>query len=285
MKKFFACLAVLCLATLLCSCGKKEATSEQVSQPSEKKAAQTIVDKIKAAGKMTVYTNPEFPPYEYLGANKTVVGAEIDIVNRIAEKLGVKAEIVSAEFDSIIGVIQAQKADLGASGFTITEERGKLVTFSIPFVDSVQYIIIPEDSPIKVVEDLAGKKIGGQNGTTGFLICEDAINKGLLKGTGAEMKSYNTAPDAVVAMKNGRVDAVVIDELVAVSLAKKNPGYQAIPLVNREGAGLMEVEKFGMIVAKGNEALLDVVNATITEMQADGSLAEAILAHTEASSK
>ena len=114
---------------------------------------------------------------------------------------------------------------------------------------------------------------------------EDCLREGILKDKGAIAKAFNNAPDATVALVSGQLDAVVIDELVAISLAKKNPGYQAIPLVNREGAGLMEVEKFGMIVAKGNEALLDVVNATITEMQADGSLAEAILAHTEASSK
>ncbi len=270
MKKSLMTLSAFVLAALMVSgCGKKQSGG--------------IMESIKAEGKIVVYTNPEFPPYEYLGANKEIVGAEIDIVNKIAEKLGVKAEIVSAEFDSIIGTVFTGKADLGASGFTINDERKQKVSFSDPFVTSVQYLIIPEESNIKTVEDLAGKKIGGQNGTTGFLMIEDAVNKGILKGKGASVSSYNNAPDAVVAMANSRVDAVVIDELVAISLAKKTHGFIAIPLVKADGQGLDAPEEFGMIVAKGNEALLDVVNEVIAEMKADGSLAEAIIEHNEIS--
>lgn len=244
------------------------------------KAANRL-EAIKAAGKIVVYTNPEFPPYEYLGANQEIVGSEIDIVNRIAAKIGVKAEIVSAEFDSIIGTVVTGKADLGASGFTINDERKEMVDFSDPFVSSVQYLIIADNSPIKTVEDLAGKKVGGQNGTTGFLMVEDAVNKGILKGTGAEVKSYNNAPDAMVSMVSGQLDAVVIDELVAISLARKNAGYKAIPMVKQDGAGLDVPEEFGMIVAKGETELVKVINEVIAEMREDGSLVESMEKHNE----
>lgn len=259
MKNFLTLpLAALLCCALLAGCGKKQTVSR--------------LDAIKAAGKIVVYTNPEFPPYEYLGANGQVVGAEIDLVNAIAEELGVKAEIVSAEFDSIIGTVITGKADMGASGFTITEERAKSVDFSIPFVRSVQYLILPENSPIKTVEDLAGKKVGGQQGTTGLMMIENSIRDGLLKDTGAVAKAFNNAPDATVAMVSGQVDAVVIDELVALSLAKKNPGYKAIPMVKADGNGLEEPEEFGIIIAKGCPELLEVINKVIDECRMNGSM-------------
>lgn len=267
MLKMSACFmaAALAACVTLSSCSK-----------------QSTMEKIKATGEMVVYTNPEFPPYEYLGANKEIVGAEIDLVHKIAEKLGVKVNIVASEFDAILMTVETGKADMGASGFTINEERKKKVDFSIPFVSSVQYLIVAENSPIKTVEDLKGKKIGGQNGTTGFLMCEDAVNKGLLMDSGAEMKSYNNAPDAVVAMKEGKVDAVVIDDLVAKSLATKNPGYKAIPLVTADGAGLDAPEEFGIMIAKGNEDLLQVINEVIEECKANGFIEQQLLKHNEA---
>lgn len=243
-----------------------------------------IVQQIKDKGKMVVYSNPEFPPYEYIGENGAVVGAEIDIINKVAEKLGVKAELVSAEFDSIIGSVTTGKADVGASGFTINDERKQKVVFSDPFVVSLQYLIIPENSPYKTIEDLAGKKIGGQNGTTGFMMVEDAISKGVLKGTNTEACSYNNAPDAVVAMKANQIDAVVIDELVAKSLAAKNAGYKAIEMVKADGKGLDLPEEFGIIVNKGNEELIAVINEVIAEMKAEGAIDAAILKHQEITS-
>ena len=246
---------------------------------------QTVLEKVKQSGKIVVYTNPEFPPYEYLGKDGQIVGAEIDIVNKIAAKLGVKAEIVNSEFDSILMTVATGKADIGASGFTINDERKQKVDFSKPFVVSVQYLIVPEASAIKVVEDLAGKKIGGQSGTTGFLMIEDAINKddGVLKGKNTEAKAYNTAPDAVVAMKEGKLDAVVIDDLVAKSLTAKNPGLKCFEMVKADGKGLDAPEEFGIMAAKGNEDLLAIINEVIDEMKADGSWDAALKAHQAAS--
>jgi len=267
MKKTLSVLiATILAAAFLTGCFGKKKDGHFTSQ-------------IKAKGKIVVYTNPEFPPYEYMGANGQIEGAEIEMVKKIAEKLGVKAEFVSAEFDSIIGSVTTGKADLGASGFTINDERKQVVSFSIPFVVSVQYLIIPENSPIKTVEDLAGKKIGGQNGTTGFMMVEDCINKGILKGTNTVAKSYNNAPDAVVAMRAGQVDAVVIDDLVAKSLAKRNPGFKAIEMLTKEGKGLDLPEEFGLMVNKGNEDILVICNDVISEMRANGSLEEIINKH------
>ena len=272
MKKFFAlCLAALAVCVLMSSCKKSGPKSR--------------LEAIRAAGKIVVYTNPEFPPYEYLGDGAIISGSEIELVNFIADKIGVKAEIISAEFDSIIGTVTTGKADMGASGFTITEERGKLVDFSVPFIRSVQYLILPEDSPIKCVEDLAGKKIGGQQGTTGLIMVEDCIREGILKDKGAVAKQFNNAPDATVALVSGQLDAVVIDELVAISLAKKNPGYKAIPMVKADGEGLQAPEDFGIIIAKGCPELLAIINAAIVEARETGLMAEWQAKHTAASAQ
>ncbi len=273
MKKFFAlCLAAVAVCALMSGCSKKS-------------GSQSRLEAIRAAGKIVVYTNPEFPPYEYLGEAGIIAGSEIDLVNFIADKIGVKAEFVSAEFDSIIGTVTTGKADMGASGFTITEERGQIVDFSIPFIRSVQYLILPENSAIKCVEDLAGKRIGGQQGTTGLTMIEDCLREGILKDKGAIAKAFNNAPDATVALVSGQLDAVVIDELVAISLAKKNPGYKAIPMVKADGEGLQAPEDFGIIIAKGCPELLAIINDAISEARESGLMAEWQAKHTAASAQ
>jgi len=261
-------VAAMMAAMVLSSCGGKK---------------QTLMEKIQAKGTIDVYTNPEFPPYEYLGTDGEISGSEIDLVKRIAQRLGVKANFVSSEFDTILMSVVQGKADMGASGFTINEERKQKVDFSVPFEVSVQYIIVPVGSPIKTIEDLAGKKVGGQQGTTGVLMLEDAVNKGILMDKGTEIKVYNTAPDAVVAMGEKKVEGVVIDKLVAMSLAAKNPGTVAFPLVSVDGKGLGEAEEFGIMLAKGNEDLMTIVNEVILEMKATGAIDELTLKHQEAS--
>jgi len=255
-KQLFGVLAAVVLAaTFVAGCGKNSSGQ---------------LDAIKKAGEISIFTNPTFPPYEFLGKDGAIVGVDIDIAQRVADKLGVKLNVKNAEFDGIIAAIASGKADMGISGFTINEERKQKVDFSVPYVDSVQYLILPEASPIKVLEDLAGKNIGGQQGTTGYLLVEDEINKGVLKDAGVTLKPYNNAPDAVVNLKEGRLAAVVIDELVAQQLAKNNPGYIAIPLKFKSGSPV--TEQFGVAIAKGNGALLEVVNEVIKGMLDDGSL-------------
>ena len=248
----------------------------------ERAQKQTLLEKIKQRGRIIVYTNPEFEPYEYLDKNGKIIGAEIDIVNRIARKLGVKAEIVNTEFDTILMAVVEGKADIGASGFTITEVRRKRVDFSKPFVVIRQNLIVPESSGIKVVEDLAGKRIGGQQGTTGLMMIEDAVSKGVLKGKNTEVKAYNNAPDAVIALKSGKLDAVVIDELVARLLTSRNSGLKCFEMLKTDGKCLEPPEEFGIMLPKGNDDLLAIINEVIDEMMADGSWEASVKVHFDA---
>lgn len=226
-------------------------------------AAESKVDAIKAVGKLTMYTNAEFPPYEFM-ENDEIVGVDVEIGKAIADKLGVTLDIQNAEFSGIVAAIATGKGDIGLSGITINDDRKTQVDFSTPYVDSVQYIIVPEDSTLSVMEDFAGLVIGGQTGTTGAMLVETEIAEGVLKDAGAEIKTYNSAPVAMQDLIAGRIAAVVIDELVAMSIADANEGYKAVPFAYKSGAPV--TEQFGVAVAKGNEDLLKVIDEAVQEM-------------------
>ena len=249
MKKII--IVLLAMVLVITGCGN---TSSKLAQ-------------IKSAGKLTVYTNAEFPPFEFMEGNE-IVGVDIEIAKAIASEIGVELEMQNANFDGIVASIASGKGDLGISGFTITDSRKEEVDFSIPYVDSVQYMIIPEGSDLSVLEDFEGKSVGAQLGTTGEMLVQDEIDDGVLTGKNAEVKPYQSAPLAMADLDIGRISAVVIDQLVAINLARENPGYVAIPLMFESGAPV--TEQFGVAVRKGQKELLDVVNKVVTDMVSKG---------------
>ncbi len=242
------------------------------------------LDQIKKSGEIVMYTNAEFPPYEYLGDDNNVAGVDVEIGQAIADSLGVKLKVQNTNFEGIVAGIASGKGDLGLSGITITAERKKEVDFSVPYVESVQYLVIPEDSDIETMEDLAGKTCGGQTGTTGFMLVDDEINgtngaAGVLKGKDATAKAYNSAPTAMLDLQAGRIQAVVIDELVAIELAKANPGYKAIPFKYEDGNPV--AEQFAVAVKKGNDDLLEAVNKVVQDLVDNGKIQEFIDKHAD----
>lgn len=224
------------------------------------------VKKIQEAGKLTVLTEPGFAPFEYIDAEGNIAGVDVEICNKIAEKLGVTLEMVSAEFDAIIPAVQTGKADLGAAGITATSERAKQVDFSVNYVDTGIYIIVPEGSPIASGDDIAaGVTVGVQRGTTSDLFVSD---------TDAEVTQFSTVPDAIVALQAGKLDAVVADELPALDAVTNNEG-----LVRLEEP--LTVEQYAIAVAKGNEDLMEIVNEVVNEMIESGEMEELISKHME----
>ncbi len=247
MKKIIALAlaALLCICTLaLTSCGEE------------------------TAKKLVVYTNAEFAPFEYVAGNE-VVGVDIDICKKIADKMGAELEIVNTGFDGIIAAIASGKGDLGASGFTINAERLEQVDFTVPYFNTTQYIIIPKGSEIKSVDDLAGKNVAVQIGTTGDLIITDMNLEGTV------ITRLNNANEGGQGLGT-KYDAVVIDEPTAKNIAAVN-GFDTVKV---EG---LEVESYGIAIKKGNTALLAVANEVINEMLEDGSLANSLDYHTDAS--
>lgn len=242
---------------------------------------------------LTVYTNAEFPPFEYLANNKPV-GVDMQIAQAIADELGMDLQIQNVKFDTILTSISSGKGDLGIAGITVTPERAESVDFSNNYATSTQYILYKDGANITTIEDLAGLKIGVQLGTTGDFIISDEINgvddeetgehqKGVLEGTGATVTQYNSAADAAVNMNTGKVDVVVIDKLPAEIVAGQYENFKTIELVYADGG--KTDESYAVAVKKGNKELLDTVNKVIDRLIDDGSIDKWIVEHTTKSSQ
>ncbi|MBR2994671.1 amino acid ABC transporter substrate-binding protein [Candidatus Saccharibacteria bacterium] len=232
-----------------------------------------------------VETNVPFAPFEFY-ENREIVGVDVDIVNHVAEKMNKTFQIKNVEFDVIIDNVEAGKiADAGAAGLTITPARSEKVNFTIPYYDSVQYVIYNREMPPSLRDDhvvweaLAGARLGSQIGSTGYLFIDDEIENGVLNGTGTTLKgidSHQLAADAILAHI---IDYAVADELAAQFIVEKNPGLQALPLyysgATREEDYPVE-ESYAIAVNRDKTELLEAFNEVLAEMltKNEGGLSE-----------
>ena len=245
------------------------------------------LDSIKESGKITMYTDPNFAPFEFLTNGTEVVGVDIEIAKAIAAELGVELEIKEAAFDSIILSLATGKGDMALSGFTITEKRKESVDFSTPYINSVQYLIIMKDAEELVLEDLAGKKVGVATGYTGQFLMEYEMEKdeeedytGVLFEKDTTLTEYKSAVDATLALTSGKIDAVVMDEYVAKNIAANNENVKVIPLKYSDGT--LAEEEYGVAIAKGNEDLLEKINAVVERLISEGKIEEWVVKFSEA---
>lgn len=211
--------------------------------------------------KLTMATNAEFPPYEYVEGDK-IVGIDAEIAALIADKLGMELEIVDVAFDSIIPGVQSGKYDMGMAGLTVNDERLEKVNFSTSYATGIQAVIVKEGSDIKSIDDLAGKKIGVQTSTTGDIYAtgdygEDAITR------------YDNGAVAVQALLAGKVDCVIIDNEPAKSYVAANEGLKVLDTE-------YTVEDYAICFAKENTELQEKVNGALEELIKDGSVKEVI---------
>jgi ABC-type amino acid transport substrate-binding protein len=212
-------------------------------------------------GILTMGTNAAFPPYEYYDGD-TIVGIDPEIAALIADELGMELEIIDMDFSSIVTSVQTGKIDIGMAGMTVDPDRLENVNFSDSYATGVQVIIVPEDSDIASVDDLEGKLIGTQEGTTGAQYCMDQY------GNDAVI-AYTNGATAVQALQQGKVDCVVIDQQPAIAFVDANEGLK---ILETEYA----VEDYAIAVAKENTDLLDKINAALAKFTEDGSI-QAIL--------
>ena len=217
---------------------------------------------VKAAGKVVMTTNAEFEPFEYKDGDE-IVGIDREIADKIAEKLGVELEISDIAFSSLIPSLNAGKADFIAAGMTATDERRKNVDFSKDYFNASQTIIVRTDSDSKGREDLNGKVVGVQEGTTGDVYCtnEDGSSDIAVK----EVRRFSKGMDAVSDLLSGRLDAVVIDDFPAQKLVEKNPDK----IMTLEEA--MTEETYAIAVPLGSD-LVDVINEVIDELNESGEM-------------
>lgn len=273
MKKVISILlAMIMVFALFTGCSSKGSSE----QPSDNNTNEAPVEETnnEKDNTLIMYTNAEFAPFEYFEGEK-VVGVDADIAQEIAKDLGKEVVIEHIDFDSLIPALVTGKADFVAAGMTITPEREEEVDFSIPYVESIQNIISKKDAEIKTMEELKGKKIGVQLGTTGDLAVTDAINKedGALYNTGAEVKTYANALEASQDLLTGRVDAVVIDKLPAEGIVNNNSDT----LVTVKFGEISEA--YGIAVEQGNTELLEAINKTLQRLLDEGKIEEFITSH------
>lgn len=237
--------------------------------------------KVQSAGKIVVYTDPNFPPFEFIGRDQAVIGVDIEIARAIAQELGVTLEIQEATFDSIITAIKAGRGDIAISGFTITDERKESVDFSIPYIESIQYLILLEtNETISTMESLAGRNIGVAKGYSGQFWIDDEIDEGgVLYGTNVTVMEYNNAMDATLDLRAGRIEVVVMDEYVAKNIVAASNGLKTIPLQYSNGE--LAAEEYGVMVAKGNEDLLEIINTVVSRLIAENKIAEWVVLFSE----
>ena len=240
-----------------------------------------------SAGPISVYTNAYFAPFEYYDGTD-ITGVDVDIMNKVGEKLGREVTYTNVEFATIIDTVSAGKlADVGAAGITITDARKEQVDFSDPYFTSVQYVVYPagtmtpdgKDGDVGYIlwDSLAGKKIGVQADTTGDIYVNGEITgedfDGLLKDTGASETRYDNAQLAVDAMGAGQVDVVVVDYLPASYIVEKNSGYECAALYYPGGEGEQPSpteEQYAICVTKGQDELLSAINEVLAELGEDG---------------
>ncbi len=254
-KKITLLLAGAIIASVLGGCAAPAGTAS--SAPS---AESTEEKTDTAGGTLVMATNAEFPPYEYYDGNE-IVGIDAEIMKAIADDMGMTLKIEDMNFDSIIASVQTGKADIGAAGLTVTEDRLENVNFSDSYADSAQMIIVREDSDIVGPDDLDGRSVGVQLGTTGDIYAADI--------EGATVERYNKGMEAVQALSQGKIDAVIIDREPAKVFVSQNEG---IKMLEQE----FTVEEYAIAVAKDNEELLEKINGSIESLKASGKLQEII---------
>ncbi len=238
MKKIIALVLALVLCLSLTACAK----------------GPTLAD-IKEAGKLTVATSPDFPPFESLEGDK-VVGIEVDIMELIAEDLGIEIEFVQMDFDSVLAGIQSAKYDCGMSGITANEARKKNMLFTDPYYNAAQVIVVKADSAIKGKADLKDKTVSVQTGTTADQGCQDE---------GIAVQAFAANADAKAALTTGKVDAWVVDNLTAIQMVEEGDG-----LVILEEK--MTEEPYAFAFAFGSEDLVAEINKSLNKLVEDGTV-------------
>ena len=268
MKKALSLMTAAALVLSLAACGStasSAASSEAVSSDaasseaaSSEAASETETAELSTVepGKLIMSTNAAFPPYEMTTDSGEFEGIDIETAQAIADKLGLELQIDDMDFDAALLAVQQGKSDMVMAGVTVTDERQNVMDFTDSYATGIQSIIVKEDSDIASVDDLAGKKIGTQRGTTGYLYCSDDFGD-------ENVVAYDDGLTAVQMLNNGQVDCVVIDnapakEFIAANLKLLDTAYVE--------------ESYAIGIGKGNTELKDAINTALEELKADGTL-------------
>ena len=246
----------------------EDTTAAESKDETSAEAAETGAAKEAAGGRLIMATNAEFPPYEYHDGD-AVVGIDAEIAKAIADERGMELEIEDIAFDSIIPEIVSGKADMGLAGMTVTEDRMQSVDFSNTYAKASQKIIVTEDSEIASPDDLKGVIVGVQLGTTGDIYVSD------LEADGTTVERYSKGFEAVQALSQGKIDAVVIDGEPAKTFVAETQGLKILDESFTD-------EEYAIAVKKGNTELLEKINGALKTLKDNGTLDEIVAKYIKA---
>lgn len=255
MRWMLALFAVMAL--LLTACGDPAADEEPEGDDTGTEADADLG--LIEEGTLLVGSDINFAPFEFIedGEEK---GFDIDLMNEIAERLGLEVEYVNTGFDNIFTQLAGGEFDAIISAVTITEERKQTIAFTEPYFQANQALVTTADSGIEGVDDLDGKDVGTQAGTTGLDYARENF-------TGANIVEFPDAPAGFTAMAAGQIDAMFIDVPVAVEQVEGDEDFELVEEVSTN-------ELYGIGVQQDNEALLEAINGALEEIIDDGTYAE-----------
>jgi polar amino acid transport system substrate-binding protein len=212
------------------------------------------------ARKIIIAQDATWPPMEFVNENKEIVGFDTDYMRAAAKEAGYEVELKNVAWDGIFGGLAAGKYDAVCSSVTITDERKKTMDFSIPYFKVRQALVVPKTSTAKTLEEMSGKTVGAQIGTTGYFAIKDV--------SGINAKSYDEIGLAIEDLFSGRIDGVVCDDPVAAQYALQRAEYAEKLKI----AAVLETgdEYYGVAVKKGNTEVLDLINKGIKAVQEKG---------------
>lgn len=210
-------------------------------------------------GTLTVGTDAPFPPFE-IGRPPDVTGYDIEVMDAIAERLELQTTYENTSFDTIFRDVAQGQFDIVAAASTITQGRERTVDFSDPYYEAQQALVITEDSDITSVEDLSGVVVGAQDATTGEAYANEETDA-------SEVRGFPQGPDAIAALRTGQVEAVIIDQPVAVDALEQQEGLEIAEEIPTE-------ELYGFAMSPQNTALREAVNDALDELKEDGTITE-----------
>jgi polar amino acid transport system substrate-binding protein len=211
-------------------------------------------------GTLTVGTDTPYPPFE-IGQPPDISGYDIEVMNGIADELGLEPEYTATGFPTIFRDTASGQFDTAAAASDITAGRERVVDFTDPYYLSSTAVVVPTDSDIASVDDLSGAIIGVQDGTTQQDYAEAEIDAG-------EVRGFPEAPNAIQALVTGQVEAVLLDQATAVDAVKKNEGLEIVEEIPKP-----EVF-FGFALAPENDALREAMNEALATLKEDGTIEE-----------
>lgn len=244
MKKFGLFTLFLVLTLLIAACGTAKTASESGNS-----------EKVYKVGVDTTY-----PPFEFKEGDE-YKGIDIELINAIAKKQGFEIELSPMDFGGIIPAMQANQLDVAIAGMSITDDRKKIVDFSTPYFDAGLIVVVKDDnSTVKSVDDLKGKKVAVKKGTSGAKYAVDNASK-----LGIEVVQFNDSPAMFQEVSNGNADALIEDyPVITYAIAQKDLGLKTV-------GDRLNGDQYGIAVLKGeNQDLLEKINNGLAELKKDG---------------